>query len=146
MLIFSRTTSSGSELSERIYTPSDQYIVAYNHYIELPGPTVWQYPLLPTELFEGDNGQCVNYAKALTGLNYFGDAIDWASYINSSEPELKSVVVFDETVNPFGHLATVVEINQDSFIVTERNYQDLWIVSTRSVNFDEPSILGFVKK
>ena len=103
---------------------------------------VWNYPQLPSVLYEGDTGYCVDYAKALTGLSYKGNAIEWAKYINSKNPTLGSTVVFN--IGRYGHLGVVVEIESDRFKITERNYNGLFMVNERWVNNDDPSIMGYV--
>ena len=110
-------------------------------------PIVYQelsYPALEGSLFPGDNGQCVNYAKAISGLSYSGNAIDWARYVDSSTPSLSAVVVFDRSLSPLGHLAVVIGIDDTKIRITERNYQGLWVVSERLIDSNDPSIVGFI--
>ena len=104
----------------------------------------WDYPELSGSLSIGDNGQCVNYAKALSGLDYSGHAISWSNYINSYAPSLKSVMVFDRSLSSLGHLAVVVGIKDDIITISERNYQGLWVISERTIDANDPSILGYV--
>lgn len=109
-------------------------------------PQVWEYPVLPKILFGTDNGQCVNYARQLSGINYSGNAITWSAFVVSQRPNLGSVVVFDESVNLNGHLAVVVALYENYFIVSERNYEGLYIVSERKVDYNDSTILGFIKE
>ncbi len=113
----------------------------YGPYLE------WDYPELPRELFDYDNGQCVNYAKTLSGIFHSGNAIDWVRYVDSDTPSLRSVMVFDTSHSELGHLAVVYKIDpRKEILVVERNYIDEWIISTRSLDWDDPSIIGYVTK
>jgi len=124
-------------IGDKIYGPHKPY----GPYLE------WDYPELPRELFDYDNGQCVNYAKTLSGIFRFGNAIDWVQFVDSDTPTLKSVVVFDTSHSELGHLAVVYKIDLNKqILIVERNYEDLWVISTRSLDWDDPSILGYVTK
>ena len=104
----------------------------------------WNYPVLSGSLSIDDNGQCVNYAKVLSGIYRSGHAINWSNYINSYAPSLKSVVVFDRSSSVLGHLAVVVKIEDNKITISERNYQGPWIISERVLDANDPSILGYV--
>ena len=94
-------------------------------------------------LFAGDNGQCVNYSRALSGLQIKGNAIDWTDDVNANEPELGAVVVFY-----YGHLAVVTEIDylNHTITITERNYKGVWNISERTIPWNSEDIVGYVIK
>lgn len=120
---------------------SESYIVAHSI------PTIeieWNYPKLPEKLFDGDNGECVNYARTLSGIyGIRGNAKEWKDKVNSKQPSIGSIVVFE-----FGHLGVVFKINYltRTIWITERNYVGLWIVSERKLKMDDESIYGYVVK
>ncbi len=135
--------ATAPETNERVLIENKIYgpFKPYGPYLE------WDYPELPRELFDYDNGQCVNYAKTLSGIFRTGDAIDWVRYVDSNTPTLKAVMVFDDTHSPLGHLAVVYKIDFGKRIfVVARNVEALWVISTSSFDWDDPSVIGYVTK
>ena len=120
---------------------SNQYIVAQTlSTLEVE----WEYTKLPAKLFEDDNGQCINFARALTGrYDIRGDAIEWKSKVNAKEPELGAVIVFS-----YGHVGVVFRINYATHTIwiVERNYVGKWIVNERELKMDREDIVGYVIK
>lgn len=140
-------------ISNRPASYSDTFVVAT--YVPYPLPEEpkiesWIYPALPV-ILPGDEvgsigrGQCVNYARALSGQYLSGNANEWLTYVNSWKPSLKAVVVLDK--GKFGHLGVVFYIDWENkrFKYVSRNELGLWIINETEMNFDDPRILGFVK-
>lgn len=119
----------------------EPYVIAINSPVIPISYKSWDYPELIGDLFENDNGQCVNYAKVLAEMDIYGNAIEWIDDINTYEPELKAVTVFN-----YGHLGVVTEIDYREYTITisERNYEGLWIVNERTLPWNDETIEGYI--
>lgn len=87
-------------------------------------------------------GQCVNYVKYVTGVEYSGNANTWEQYINSDSPIIGSIVVIK--IGRFGHLGIVVKMRDESIVVRSRNYEGLWIISDNSFELNDIRIIGYI--
>ncbi len=83
-----------------------------------------------------DAGQCIPFARAVSGLSISGTARNVST--NSSEPSVGAVVITGESVA--GHAAVVTKVNEDSFEVIERNFDRGW-VTKRNI----PKLARFIK-
>jgi hypothetical protein len=90
------------------------------------------------------NGWCVDYARAMTGIEHNGNAWYWKNYINSSAPAIGSIAVMAE--GPVGHLSVVKEVNEETIILSEQNYIGRYIISSREVDINYGAIIGYVNK
>lgn len=117
-----------------ISTWQDIYVFATNQ----PHYDIPKFNLKPT-----GSGQCVDFVKANGYEEYRGNARDWVKYINTDKPNIGGVVVLNES--KFGHLALIIGFDT-GIVVAEQNYKGLYIVSTRSIDWDYDRIVGFIKK
>ena len=94
----------------------------------------WEYPKIQIK------GECVPYARVLTGVNKYGDAITWKP--NSAKPTLGAVVIFT-----YGHIGAVYAIDpiKEEILITEKHFIGDTI-STRSLSFNDTTIKGYVDK
>ena len=83
--------------------------------------------------------QCVQYAKD-RGLNVSGNA--WTIKSNSIVPNIGGGVLL---YNGPGHIAIVEEIFQNSILVSEKNFLECNVISTRSIQLNDEQIKGFIK-
>lgn len=94
------------------------------------------------------NGSCVPYARHKTGIQLFGAArtflnqADKAGYATSTLPAKGGIVVTNES--RAGHVAVVENVTEDSIIVSEQNYDGLYIISSRIISLDDPIIRGYI--
>ncbi|MFA6082197.1 MAG: CHAP domain-containing protein [Patescibacteria group bacterium] len=86
-----------------------------------------------------ESGQCVPFARAVSGINISGAAI--SNKPNSNIPEDGAVLITTES-RP-GHAAVVTSINGNTIEVIERNYFSGW-VSKRKILLNSPIIRGFI--
>ena len=112
----------------------DMFVFATNQ----PHYDIPKFNLKPT-----GNGSCVDLIKANGYGEYRGNAYEWAKYINTDKPSIGDVVVLKE--GRFGHLALIVGFDK-GIMVAEQNYRGLYIVSTRSIDWDYKRIMGFITK
>ena len=117
--------------TESIPNWRDVYVFATSTHYEIP-------KLKPTP-----NGQCVEFIKVNGFEGYRGNAQEWAKYINTDKPSIGDVVVLNE--GRWGHLALITGFDT-GIIVTEQNYKGLYIVSTRSIEWNYKGIVGFITK
>ena len=89
-------------------------------------------------------GQCVGWIKFITGVNYSGNAIEWAKHINSDKPVVGSIAVLK--VGYWGHIALVQKKDDDNQKVTfrSRNWRGLWKVSSDEFDYNDERILGYI--
>lgn len=83
-----------------------------------------------------NNGQCIPFARAISGLPVSGTARNVTT--NSNTPSVGAVVITSESVS--GHAAVVTAINENSFEVIERNFDRGW-VTKRTI----PKLARFIK-
>jgi hypothetical protein len=74
-------------------------------------------------IIEGDTTlQCVPYARAVSGVELYGDAGTWwnaakGRYTRSQAPQAGAVLVFQRTARSVGHLAVVTQVVDKRLIV-----------------------------
>jgi len=96
------------------------------------------------------NGSCVPYARHKTGIQLFGVARTFlsqapdAGYATSTMPAKGGIVVTSES--SAGHVAVVEDVKENSIVVSEQNYDGLYIISSRIITLDDPIILGYVHR
>lgn len=116
---------------------------------ELPGPK----PSVKSVAIKGSggsgiyvpvgNGQCVDFVQAHGFSNLAGNANTWKKYINTSTPMPGAVVVLKG--GPYGHVALVTAVKEDSIQVVEQNYYGHYVIDHREISIKDKSIVGFVK-
>lgn len=89
------------------------------------------------------NGQCVAFVQAHGFANLSGNANQWKKYINISTPVAGAVVVLKG--GPYGHVALITAVKEDSVQVVEQNYYGHYIIDHREISLKDKSIVGFVK-
>lgn len=100
-------------------------------------------------------GECTWYvAQEWGGIPWGGNAKDWfanARAFGAKEghaPEKGSIVVFHsvrgESYSRYGHVAIVISVGENSFAVSEMNYEGYNRVDTRTVSDADPAITGFI--
>ena len=98
------------------------------------------------QIYQG-NGSCVPYARSKTGINLSGWAgtfltqAEEKGYATSTIPSKNGMLI---TSNSNGHVAVVEDITEDSIIISEQNYLGPYIISTRELKFDDPTIRGYI--
>ena len=118
--------------SPSAYISSQDQLIAVQYIPSVP-------LFVPTE-----DGECVSFVKANGFDQYFGDAETWDRYINSSEPEVGSVVVLKE--GPNGHLALVLEVRDTEIDIVEQNFEENGVISYRTLSKNYSRIVGYVRK
>lgn len=97
-------------------------------------------PVRPRIVTPRKRGQCVPYARQLSGIPIHGDAWTWwrqaaGKYRRSARPTVGSVLVFRRTSrNRYGHLAVVTRIINDREVIV--NHQN-WLNKGR-IHIDTP--------
>jgi hypothetical protein len=83
---------------------------------------------------------CVNYARAVSGINV--GSIGYAKYhpINSYTPNIGSIMIEDYA--PYGHLTVVVSMTDTQITITEANFKHCK-KGERTINRNDPHIRGF---
>jgi len=86
--------------------------------------------------------QCVNFAEELLEHKLYGHAyqIRPTHYKN---PKTGDGILFYS--QPWGHIGIIWEITSDAYVVIEKNVEGCGVVSTRSIQFDDWRIKGFVE-
>ena len=156
MIWWGDTTVAASSADPYKDNSPGHYQIVSNTFIQpYISPFAFQLPkisLVPTTekiFLPGDDnprvaGQCVNFAKYVTKLEYNGNASEWNKYINSETPQIGSIVVMH--VGRFGHLGVVIKIEDDTITVRSRNWRGLWIISDDIFNIDDDRIVGYVER
>ena len=88
------------------------------------------------------DGWCTDLIREYREIPWYGDALYWkqnainANYIVGDVPKLNAIMV--ENKLPYGHVALVVEIMNDSFTVMEQNFVERNVISERTLplNYD----------
>ncbi|MEK6896924.1 MAG: CHAP domain-containing protein [Nanoarchaeota archaeon] len=90
-------------------------------------------------------GQCVNYIKYVTGVEYSGNASGWVSYINSGSPTKYSIAVI--SAGRWGHIGLVIDDDYSDGKVTvrSRNWRGLWTISDDEFDIKDVRIVGYIK-
>lgn len=84
--------------------------------------------------------QCVRFAESLLNRRFYADARNIKSEIK--EPCLNCGVLLKEGL---GHIAIITKIESASFEVIEQNRISCGQISTRSIEFNDSIIRGYVK-
>ena len=113
--------------------------------VKVEGP-IEPPPSLTSVKYYG-NGTCVPYARQRTGVKLYG----WAgSFLEKAEekgytvtevPQIGCVMVTSEGG---GHVAVVEDITEEGILISEQNYEGLYIVSKRILDPEDESILGYI--
>jgi hypothetical protein len=86
-------------------------------------------------------GQCVPFARAITGIQISGAAI--SNKPNTSTPHAGDIIITKES--SVGHAAAIKAINGNKLVLLERNYFS-GFVSTRVIPINFSKIVGFITK
>jgi hypothetical protein len=78
---------------------------------------------------------CVLFARYYTGRQIFGNA-------NTLHPDKTSNPKVGDWVIFWNHVAVIVDIRDDSYLIKEANYFKC-ALSEREIKIDDPKILGF---
>ena len=95
-------------------------------------------------------GNCTWYVASKVSVPWFGNAGEWLNqaksfdYHTGNKPEAGSILV--ENVGTLGHVGLVesVDVADDTFTISEMNYEGLGVVSRRTLPFDYNRIKGFI--
>lgn len=128
----------------------DVYVQALSS-IGIQTPNIKQIGPTKNKIFlPGDDnprvaGQCVNYVKYVTGIEYSGNAFEWVKYINSDSPTKYSIAVI--RAGKWGHIGLVVDDDYSDGRVTirSRNWEGLWIISDDEFDIDDLRIAGYIR-
>lgn len=86
-------------------------------------------------------GQCVPFARAVTGIQISGAAI--SNRTNTDTPHPGDVIITRES--SVGHAAAIKAVNGNKLVLVERNYFSGY-VSTRVIDITYSKIVGFITK
>lgn len=96
-------------------------------------------------------GWCTWYAaKEFGGIGWRGNAGTWynnaasAGYKTGQTPQAGALFVTSES--GWGHTGIIRKVNGDSITVEEMNYKGFGVVSTRTINKNNPVIKGYIYK
>jgi len=106
-------------------------------------PTTTQRKILWTDWNPWSAGQCIGWIRAVTGVNFSGNASEWVKYVNSQVAEIDTIVVLN--VSKYGHIGLIIDKDDTSITVRSRNYQGLWVVSDDKFDLDDSRILGYIR-
>ena len=116
-------------------------------------PTAAGIPEVPPS-HGGDSfpyGECTYYVATRRSITWSGNAGEWWENARWSRPEGEvpvagAVVVFEGPGYSYdGHVAFVDSVNADgSFVISEMNYDGRGVVDQRTVQTNDPSIVGFI--
>lgn len=89
-----------------------------------------------------ENGQCVPFARAISGIPISGAAI--TNKPNTDVPHDGDVIITKES--SVGHAAVIKEVKGDKVVLVERNFISGY-VSSRVISWiNNPKIKGFITK
>lgn len=94
-------------------------------------------------------GYCTWYVATKTHVPWGGNAKNWLanakSYgaIISKSPAVGSIVVTTDNKR-YGHVALVIKVEDDRFLVTEMNYKGFGKVNERWISKTSPTVRGFI--
>jgi len=86
-------------------------------------------------------------------VTWSGDAWEWyanaaaAGYTVSSSPSVGAIAVFARSANnggEWGHVAVVLAVDANSFVVSEMNREGRSVVDRRTVPVDDAGLSGFI--
>lgn len=83
---------------------------------------------------------CINYAKYILGVT--GEVWGYPDKLatTSMSPHEGGLVLTSE--GPYGHIAVVTSVNEDSITISEANYESCKI-TTRTLKLNDPVIRGY---
>ncbi|MGH7249410.1 MAG: CHAP domain-containing protein [Minisyncoccia bacterium] len=89
-------------------------------------------------------GPCVTFARNFTKATP-ADVSGMAKNVptNTTTPEVGEIVKTNES--HFGHLAVVIEMDEDSLTVVESNYHWNGVIGIRQISLTDPNIIGYIK-
>lgn len=106
---------------------------AWEDFIARPKPKV-------TQAYHGSYCSCVTYLKAYFGLSQsIGYARNWP--LNAKVGAPGGVIVLN--IGRYGHVARIVAISLNGYVLDEANYEKCAHTSGRVINFDDATIKGF---
>ncbi len=98
-----------------------------------------------------DYGYCTWYVANRRCIPWFGNAWEWYGQAQSygypvgNQARVGAVVVWDQRMSGYGHVAYVESVQGDGFTVSEMNYNAWGQVDTRFVPYSNPGPLtGFI--
>ena len=125
----------------------------------IPAELIGVPPGFFPDLFSDPPGECTSWAAALwpghhgRGVTWSGDAWEWyrnaaaAGYAVASTPSVGAIAVFGRTAGTggqWGHVAVVLAVSTTGMVITEMNWAGRFVVDTRTVALDDPTLTGFI--
>ena len=97
-------------------------------------------------------GQCTWWAAYNRRVTWGGNARDWLTnaeaqgVATSDYPSVGAIVVYRPggEYSSYGHVAIVVAVHPDSYVVSEMNAPRWGEVTTRTVAWPDPAVQGFI--
>lgn len=97
-------------------------------------------------------GQCTWWAAHNHRVTWSGNAADWLanaraqSVATTKSPSLGAIAVFRPggPYSELGHVAIVVRVETDAYVVSEMNAPRWGVVSTRRILWPDPHVEGFI--
>jgi len=142
--------------TEKMGIVNPSYDNFYQNYVvasRIPVIPTYKFNLFPptdkTKILPGDwnirvAGQCVNWARYISGVSFSGNAITWNRYINSDTPHVGDIIVMN--INKYlGHVGVVIAYDNDTVTIRSRNFRGLWIVSDDQFDRDDVRIVGYIR-
>ena len=96
-------------------------------------------------------GECTWWAAFNHKVTWSGNAADWWANspvtLHMSQPAVGSLAVWKAgtAYGPYGHVAVVIAVQQNSFTVSEMNYSGHGVVDQRVTKYPDPALAGFIK-
>ena len=94
------------------------------------------------------NGWCTGLVKYYRNVPWSGHARNWwqnainAKYSVGQEPRLNAIMV-EKTKYVYGHVALIIDVNENNFTVLEQNVGGRGVVSQRILPLNH-SVIGFI--
>ena len=94
-------------------------------------------------------GYCTYYVASKRKITFGGNANQWltnaktAGYQTGSAPTVGSVVVTTDSAR-YGHVAYVESVSNDSFTISEMNYEGFGVVNKRTISKNSSTVRGFI--
>lgn len=95
-----------------------------------------------------ENGYCTGLVRYYRDVPWTGNAETWlekaldADFATGNIPR-KNAIMVEDVKHPYGHVAYVLEITEDSFTVIEQNVTGFGIVTKRILPLDW-NVIGFI--
>lgn len=89
-------------------------------------------------------GQCVTFARNFTGATP-SDISGMAKNIttNTTTPAIGEIIKTDESI--FGHVGVIIGIDGDILTIVDSNYNWDQRIQIRTINLQNPHIMGYIK-